>query len=426
MGSCCNKEEPQENTGAVEYTKVNTLNVIRHNYLGKNVGTSKVIFQNTSPIKQQHEQAILGKKTMSVYGCIVPGLDPRGEIDKECQDNYTFLHTSDSLLCALYDGHGKEGLKVSNFCVQFTEKFFAKNLKDLREDPESTLTRLLHKCDEKLKRGKINCEMSGSTAVLVYITDSSIHSASLGDSRAIVSTLSDTPISIPVPEFPHNYYKRVSIKRNLRPVPLTTDQKPNHEDEFARIQEAGGCVEQVTDSFGKPIGPYRVWLPGKDHPGLAMSRSIGDRIAKRVGVIATPVCHSFQLFEADQFVVLASDGVWDVMENVEVVNFVEKLKKGCVGDSDEFPARQENSSIARMLCEEARYRWYGIIEAEDVMIDDISCIIVDFDQIPGSMKGSARERNVVAFQSLAIGAQPGHSTSRTSINEEGTEEPGHN
>ena len=40
-----------------------------------------------------------------------------------------------------------------------------------------------------------------------------------------------------------------------------------------------------------------------------MSRSIGDRIAKRIGVIATPVCHNFQLYDTDQFVVMASDGI---------------------------------------------------------------------------------------------------------------------
>ena len=422
MGTCCHKEEQQESTGALEYTKVNTLNVIRYNSMGKNVGTSKVTFKNTSPMKQQHQQSVLGKKGISISGCILPGLDPRGEIDKECQDNYTFLPTASSLLCALYDGHGREGLKVSNFCVQFTEKFFAKNTQALRDSTEATLTRLLLKCDEKLKRGKINCEMSGSTAVLVYISESSIYSASLGDSRALMSTLSEE--AFPVPESPHKYCKKISIKRNLRPVPLTTDQKPNHEDEFARIQSAGGSVEQILDSFGRPVGPYRVWLPGNDHPGLAMSRSLGDLIAKRVGVIATPVCHCFQMYGADQFVVLASDGIWDVMENIEVVNFVEKVKKSCGGESGEFPAKPENSSIARMLCEEARYRWYGIIEAEDVMIDDISCIIVDFEQLSGDMKAPARERNVVAFQSMAINSHPDSPV--TDINEEDTSLPNPN
>ena len=276
--------------------------------------------------------------------------------------------------------------------------------------------KLFENCDEKLRKSKINDEMSGTTAVLVYLNENFVYSASLGDSRAIISTLSD--VLIETPRLTHKYYKNIVVRRNLKPVPLTTDQKPNHEDEYARIQRAGGVVEQVTDNFGKPIGPYRVWLNGKDHPGLAMSRSIGDRIAKRIGVIATPVCHTFSLYDPDQFIVLASDGIWDVMENIEVINFVEFFKKTCTGSSFSYPAKPDNSSIARLLCEEARFRWYAILEAEDVMIDDISCIIIDFEHIPNAMKSPGLERNVKAFQSLAIGSEIIHSNSSLSINDE--------
>lgn len=417
MGNCCNKKLSGEGLLKLEYPKYMTLKITRKNYLGKPVGISKVTFENTTPIKEQCLECSLGIKNAKVFGCILPGLDPRDEIDKECQDNYTFMYNNNGLLCALYDGHGKEGLKVSNFCVEFTEKFFKKYSKDFETDTEATLIRLLHKCDEKLKKAKFNSEMSGSTAVLVYIISDTIHTASLGDSRSIISTLIDE--AVPIPELNHNYYTKFAVKRNLKAVPLTTDQKPNHEDEYKRISEAGGIVEQVTDTFGRPIGPYRVWLPGEDHPGLAMSRSIGDNIAKRIGVIATPVCHTFQIYESDQFLVLASDGVWDVMENIEVVNFIEKFKPDCKqtpGKSDVFPCKPDNSTISRLLCEEARYRWSAIIEAEDVMVDDISCIIVDFEQISIDMKINVKERNVMAFQSLAISTPD----KKISVNEEDT------
>ena len=39
---------------------------------------------------------------------------------------------------------------------------------------------------------------------------------------------------------------------------------------------------------GDPIGPYRVWLKNENVPGLAMSRSVGDRVAHSVGVISEP------------------------------------------------------------------------------------------------------------------------------------------
>ena len=415
MGNCCNKQETVAVPTTIEYYKTNTLAVACKNYLGKIVSSDKVTFENTSPFKIENVQAFIGKKNVKIHGCIVPGIDPRGEIDKECQDDYIFLHEENSILCALFDGHGKEGKKIANFCTSFLARFHSKNILDFQQNPEETLTRMLHKCDEKLKRGKIRDEMAGSTAVAVYITETGVYSASLGDSRAIIATVHEK--DIPVPKPTHKYYKQVTPRRHLKPVPLTTDQKPNHEDEFARIKAAGGSVEQITDNYGKRVGPYRVWIPGRDHPGLAMSRSIGDRIAKSVGVIATPVCHNFSLYETDQFIVIASDGVWDVMENIEVINFVDAVKKNCNNSSNLYPARPENSNVARLLCEEARYRWYGIIEDEDVMIDDISCIVIDFEDIQGVMKSKPKERNVKAFQSLAIdseidtmvsvGAEPG-------------------
>mmetsp|Transcript_14440 Transcript_14440/g.14486 ORF Transcript_14440/g.14486 Transcript_14440/m.14486 type:complete len:108 (-) Transcript_14440:29-352(-) len=38
----------------------------------------------------------------------------------------------------------------------------------------------------------------------------------------------------------------------------------------------------------------------------------------------------------------------------------------------------DNTCIAQLLCEEARMRWYAIVEEEDVIIDDISCVIIEF------------------------------------------------
>jgi serine/threonine protein phosphatase PrpC len=55
-----------------------------------------------------------------------------------------------------------------------------------------------------------------------------------------------------------------------------------------------------------------------------MSRSLGDGCGKAVGVIETPiVTHLDNDFDDNYFVVLASDGIWDVMDNDEVVNFIE-------------------------------------------------------------------------------------------------------
>ena len=59
----------------------------------------------------------------------------------------------------------------------------------------------------------------------------------------------------------------------------------------------------------------RVWLKTENLPGLAMSRSFGDSTAARVGVNAVPEVMMFELTVEDRVLVLASDGVWEFLEN---------------------------------------------------------------------------------------------------------------
>lgn len=139
-------------------------------------------------------------------------------------------------------------------------------------------------------------------------------------------------------------------------------------------------MERLTDERGKRVGPYRVWKREGNIPGLAMSRSIGDKIASEVGVISNPITNEFDLYAGhDQFLVMSSDGVWDVMENYEVVNFVERFRKQTISNpsTNSTTVRPNMTTISHLLAEEARYRWFGIIEEEDVMIDDISVLIIE-------------------------------------------------
>ena len=63
------------------------------------------------------------------------------------------------------------------------------------------------------------------------------------------------------------------------------------------------------------MGPKRVWLPQDDIPGLAMSRSIGDRIAHSVGVSAEAEIFKYNLYSHDKIIIIASDGVWEFLSN---------------------------------------------------------------------------------------------------------------
>lgn len=79
-------------------------------------------------------------------------------------------------------------------------------------------------------------------------------------------------------------------------------------EEAKRIR---GCKGRV---FARPDEPevLRVWLPKNDCPGLAMSRALGDFCLKTFGLISVPEIFYRRLTEKDEFVVLATDGVWNL------------------------------------------------------------------------------------------------------------------
>ncbi|KAF0934182.1 hypothetical protein E2562_023442 [Oryza meyeriana var. granulata] len=153
--------------------------------------------------------------------------------------------------------------------------------------------------DGELKlQANLDCSFSGTTAVCAIKQGKDLIIANLGDSRAVLATMSDSGY--------------------LQAVQLTVDHKPNVAEEAARIKSCGGRVFGVKDE----PGVMRVWLPGENSPGLAMARSLGDLRLKRHGVISTPEVTARRVSGADLFIVLATDGVWDVLSNEEVVSIV--------------------------------------------------------------------------------------------------------
>jgi serine/threonine protein phosphatase PrpC len=273
----------------------------------------------TKPEKTKSLLYTLAYCTVQTSYCVTPGLDPRGIETKVCQDNLCVSLSQGYFLAALFDGHGKFGRPVAEACTLFITKNYEASI-DLiivscnQKSPDEALTRLVQDCDRfVIDQSGIDTSLSGSTAVLLLITPTHVYTASLGDSRGVlgcVPGLHDDLRSTQQPQ--RDPFKRQAFPgRIVVSVPITHDQKPNLEDEMRRIHQAGGLVQKITDASGRKLGPYRVWKPGTSLPGLAMSRSIGDSVAKSVGVIATPVIQKFSTdFERDLFAVIASDGVW--------------------------------------------------------------------------------------------------------------------
>lgn len=86
----------------------------------------------------------------------------------------------------------------------------------------------------------------------------------------------------------------------LAAVPMSVDHKPNTREERTRIEDAGGVVVWA--------GTWRVGGV------LAVSRAFGDRPLKRF-VIPTPDVRDEVITVDDDCLILASDGLWDVVSN---------------------------------------------------------------------------------------------------------------
>ncbi len=278
-----------------------------------------------------------------------------GEQDKENnQDSYfiypNFSGNKDYYYFSVCDGHGVEGHFISNFIKETLPKDLSQNLlkKNILYDTE-----LIHEIiietflltNEKLiENEKINSTFSGSTCVSVIYTPEKLICPNVGDSRAVIG----------------RYNKENKIYESIE---LTRDHKPIEEDEARRIIENDGRIQPFTDE-GEFIGPQRVWVKDDDVPGLAMTRSFGDRVAATVGVISEPEIKEWEFQSDDKFMIIASDGVWEFISSQECVNFIGK-----------FYDNNDIEGCCQFLYQESKKRWL----CEEEVVDDITMILVFFE-----------------------------------------------
>lgn len=354
--------------------------------------TKATSFRTTEPSRADFTMYRLREYSLAVTTCILPGLDPCKEVSKVCQDGLFVIESNGTLFVALFDGHGNGGEDVVQFCIEYLKKFFTDNKTEFASHPARSIEEAIESCDDALNRSlDLQCSLAGTTAVVLYIDATGIHVGSVGDSRAVLGTAlgqkqrSDNTVEKPDTSNEFNSFKRkIQDVPSIFEIPLTTDQKPNHEGEMERILETGGKVARLMDENGKRVGPYRVWNAMGHVPGLAMSRSIGDSVAHSVGVTAVPIVETFPLDPNDKFIVIASDGVWDVLENKDAVNLIESFRGKCRRDNNKPKSAQvkpTDVNIATLLALESRYRWFDVVQEEDVMIDDISVVVIELENV---------------------------------------------
>lgn len=247
---------------------------------------------------------------MSIYTISKKGLREHNE------DNETIfvnLHNTNEEyakinLYGIYDGHGGK----------FVSKFISKNLPQyfIKKETSYPLTNKyiinsFKNIQNTLKNKHIDeADFAGSTCILVcdYKFQGKRHLdiMNLGDSRCVIS------------------------KKNIAQV-ITKDHKPNWPDEKKRIQKLGGDI--YYDGSDWRIGD------------LSVSRAFGD-LDSQPYISQVPDIFRYKVGHNDQFMVIACDGLWDVLDNQTVVNFI-------VSQCYDMECNRINkkTNIARMLSE---------------------------------------------------------------------------
>jgi serine/threonine protein phosphatase PrpC len=264
------------------------------------------------------------------------GTDDKKE--KINQDSYLlFPNIFDNLLniFGIFDGHGKNGHLISSFVSKFLSQYLTnkKNYihkksdesysdsdsdsdisekeilinKDLLsnlflEENFNFIKNIIQEIDMKVNECNFDIQLSGTTCLLLFIFNNQIICSNIGDSQCFLYHCSNED------RWTHEQ--------------LSIIHKPDIDSEKERIISYGGVIHPYYDENGLYEGPNRVYEKGKPYPGLSLTRSIGDLEAQKIGIISEPDIIIKKIDSTCKYIVLGSDGLWDMITPYDVGRIV--------------------------------------------------------------------------------------------------------
>jgi len=293
-----------------------------------------------------------------------------------------------SWLFCVYDGNGPKGEKVAQEAgaeiVAAVEGSAAK-VTDSSTDVPKVLKDAFVESNKKVCKLS-SAEKSGCTATVILVQDlTTLFVANVGDSKAILGKAEGSTWKAKV---------------------LTEEHKPNAAAEKARIEAAGGFVLEdeeygaarvfdTPDPVGQMVAMASAGMSGgmggdgmvssmEPWPGLAMSRCLGHTGVDKIGITAEPTVSTHKIFNDDQVLLVASDGVWDYVEADEACAFAKQFAP-------------DAHAACKAIVETASQRW---IEDDPTYRDDISCIVV-YLPLDASMSSSISHETVAYTEDSA-------------------------
>tara|TARA_B110000208_G_C11737439_1_gene418639 strand:- start:731 stop:1540 length:810 start_codon:yes stop_codon:yes gene_type:complete len=236
------------------------------------------------------------------------------EDEELCIENINNINNTNNInIYGIFDGHG--GNEVSTYLKKNIPKYFFNksidynNLNKLRKYIKLVYGHCQKKLEEKLKQKSYQV---GSTALIIILFKNFLYTINLGDCRAIIC-----------------------VKDNF-PLQISKDHKPNAYDEKIRIEKLGGSI----------------YFDGHDWriKDLSVSRSFGD-VDSKPYLSHIPDMFKYTLNNQSKFIVLGCDGLWDVLSNQDVNDFIlneVNINKNIINQS-----QNNNNNIAYKLAKYA-------------------------------------------------------------------------
>jgi len=185
------------------------------------------------------------------------------------------------MLFCLFDGHG--GSNVAKFVRDRLPEVFFAYLSQNNSDIQKTFQETFKKIESELTFPK--AQFMGTTATILYLykdeksSTKKLYCANVGDSRGLLIS-------------------------NDKVIRISFDHKCCDRGEIERINNSGGYV-----------------VNGRLSGTINLSRTFGDMSLKSVGLSPIPFTFNCELNKNDKYIILASDGVWDVISDIDIYNF---------------------------------------------------------------------------------------------------------
>ena len=299
------------------------------------------------------------------------GIDDKKE--KINQDSYLILEKLFENILNIYgifDGHGKNGHLISSLLSTFLSQYLKnkdnyclekKSNNDSDSDSsissqeiiinnelisklfsnEDFIRKIIAELDLKANESNFDLQFSGTTCLLLFLFEDYIICSNIGDSICVLFNCSNED------RWTYDIISKI--------------HKPDIQSEKDRVLLNGGVIHPYYDELGIFEGPNRVYVKGKTYPGLSLTRSIGDLEAEKIGIISEPDIIIKKKDSTCKYLVLGSDGLWDVIKPYDVRRIV-----------NPYFLKSDTNGACNALLKTACKNW----DKEGCERDDITIIVV--------------------------------------------------